>query len=107
MIGIGGAARLNEYIHELLPKTYLAVGKLGIETPTGDHQSEIIQRDDSVYLKKEIASFSREFIEEKIREKFLGDYMQAPHKYSAAKFMGRNLHVWAREGVEVHAHGGP
>lgn len=101
MIGIGGAARLNEYIHELLPKTYLAVGKLGIETPTGDHQSEIIQRDDSVYLKKEIASFSREFIEEKIREKFVGDYMQAPHKYSAAKFMGRNLHVWAREGVEV------
>ena len=101
MIGIGGAARLNEFIHELLPKTYLAVGKLGIETPTGDYMSEIIQRDDSIYLKKEIASFSREFIEEKIREKFLGDYMQAPHKYSATKFMGRNLHSWAREGVEI------
>jgi tRNA pseudouridine55 synthase len=52
MIGIGGAARLNEFIHELLPKTYLAVGKLGIETPTGDYMSEIIQRDDSIYLKK-------------------------------------------------------
>ena len=101
MIGIGGAARLNEFIHDLLPKTYLAVGKLGIETPTGDYTSEISQRDDSVYLNKEIASFSREFIEEKLREQFLGDYMQAPHKYSASKFMGRNLHSWAREGIEV------
>lgn len=101
MIGISGAARLNDYIHEELPKTYLAVGKLGIETPTGDYTSEIIQRDDSLYLKQEIASFSAEFIQEKLREKFLGDYWQAPHKYSAAKFMGRNLHEWAREGVEV------
>ena len=101
MIGIGGAARLNEYIHDLLPKTYLAVGKLGIETPTGDYESEIIQRDDSVYLKREIAKFSAEFIEERLREKFLGEYWQAPHKYSASKFMGRNMHEWAREGVEV------
>ncbi len=101
MIGIGGAARLNEYIHDLLPKTYLAVGKLGIETPTGDYESEIIQRDDSLYLKREIASFSAKFIEERLREKFLGEYWQEPHKYSASKFMGRNLHEWAREGVEV------
>ena len=101
MIGIGGAARLNEFIHDLLPKTYLAVGKLGIETPTGDYESEIIQRDDSLYLKREIASFSAKFIEDRFKEKFLGEYMQAPHKYSASKFMGRNMHEWAREGVEV------
>ena len=101
MIGIGGAARLNDYIHELLPKTYLAVGKLGIETPTGDYESEITQRDDSLYLKREIASFSAEFIEERLRMKFLGEYWQAPHKYSASKFMGRNMHEWAREGIEV------
>lgn len=101
MIGIGGAARLNDYIHDLLPKTYLAVGKLGIETPTGDWESEVSQRDDSLYLKREIASFSAEFIEERIRMKFLGEYWQAPHKYSASKFMGRNMHEWAREGIEV------
>jgi len=98
---IGGAARLNDYIHDLLPKTYLAVGKLGIETPTGDYEPEISQRDDSVYLKREIASFSAEFIEERLRAKFLGEYWQAPHKYSASKFMGRNMHEWAREGIEV------
>lgn len=101
MIGICGAARLNDFIHDFLPKTYLAVGKLGIETPTGDYTSEIVQRDESLYLRREIAGFSKEFIEEKLREKFLGDYWQAPHKYSAAKFMGKNLHEWAREGVEV------
>jgi tRNA pseudouridine55 synthase len=101
MIGICGAARLNDFIHDFLPKTYLAVGKLGIETPTGDYTSEITQRDESLYLSREIASFSREFIEEKLKEKFIGDYWQAPHKYSASKFMGKNLHEWAREGVEV------
>jgi tRNA pseudouridine55 synthase len=101
MIGIGGAARLNDYIHDFLPKTYLAVGKLGIETPTGDYESEIIQRDDSVYLKREIAAFDASFIEERLTAKFLGEYWQAPHKYSASKFMGRNLHEWAREGVEI------
>lgn len=101
MVGICGAARLNDFIHEYLPKTYLAVGKLGIETPTGDYTSEIVQRDESLYLTREIAALPREFIEEKLREKFLGDYWQAPHKYSAAKFMGKNLHEWAREGVEV------
>ncbi len=101
MIGIGGAARLNDYIHDFLPKTYLAVGMLGIETPTGDWESEIIQRDDSLYLKQEIAGFSKEFIEERLRMKFLGEYWQAPHKYSASKFMGRNMHEWAREGIEV------
>ncbi len=101
MVGICGAARLNDFIHDFLPKTYLAVGKLGIETPTGDYTSEIIQRDDSLYLNREISSFSVSFIQEKLCEKFIGPYLQAPHKYSAAKFMGKNLHQWAREGVDV------
>jgi tRNA pseudouridine55 synthase len=101
LIGIGGAARLNDYIHDFLPKTYLAVGKLGIETPTGDYESEITQRDESLYLKKEIGRFSSEFIQERLQQRFLGNYLQAPHKYSASKFMGKNLHEWAREGVEI------
>jgi tRNA pseudouridine55 synthase len=101
LIGIGGAARLNDYVHEFLPKTYLAVGKLGIETPTGDWQSEISQRDDSAYLKDHIGSFSVAFIQDCLQKKFLGDYWQSPHQYSAAKFMGKNLHEWAREGIEI------
>ena len=101
MVGIGGAARLNDFIHEFMPKTYIAVGKLGIETPTGDYTGEIVQRDDSLYLTQEIARLPKNFLEERFKSKFVGDYWQAPHKYSAAKFMGKNLHEWAREGVEV------
>ncbi len=101
MIGTGGAARLNDFIHEFLPKTYLATGKLGEETPTGDPTSEVVQTDNSAFLRREIGSFSREFIDERAKNKFLGTYLQTPHKYSATKFMGKNLHEWAREGVEV------
>jgi tRNA pseudouridine55 synthase len=101
MIGTGGAARLNDFIHEFLPKTYLAVGKLGEETPTGDPSSEIAQKDESPYFSQEISTFSKEFINERARGRFLGEYLQTPHKYSATKFMGKNLHEWAREGVDV------
>jgi len=101
MIGIAGAARLNDFIHDSLPKTYLAVGKLGIETPTGDYTSEIIQRDETSYLNEEISRFPLSFINERWRDKFVGPYLQAPHKYSATKFQGRNLHEWAREGIEI------
>ncbi len=101
MIGVAGASRLNEFIHEYSPKTYLAVGKLGIETPTGDYTGEIIQKDETAYLKQEISRFPVDFLQERLSEKFIGDYMQAPHKYSATKFLGKNLHQWAREGVEI------
>jgi tRNA pseudouridine55 synthase len=101
MIGTGGAARLNDFIHEFLPKTYLAVGKLGEETPTGDPTVDVVQKDESPYFRQEIASFSREFIEVRAQSRFLGEYLQTPHKYSATKFMGKNLHEWAREGIDV------
>jgi len=31
----------------------------------------------------------------------LGEYWQAPHKYSAAKYEGKPLHEWARSGVDI------
>ena len=101
MLGIAGAARLNEWIHSEMSKTYIAHGILGVETETGDLTVEPSQTDETDYLKTVIADFSKEFIEKKLIEKFVGDYWQAPHKYSAAKFQGRNLHEWAREGVEI------
>ena len=101
LIGVAGAARLNDYIHEYAPKTYLAVGKLGVETPTGDLTVEVSQKDESDYLKNEVANFTSEFIQGQLQHKFLGEYWQAPHKYSAAKFEGKPLHEWAREGVEI------
>jgi tRNA pseudouridine55 synthase len=101
LIGVGGAARLNDLVHAHLPKTYLAVGKIGIETDTGDWEGRILQEDRSRYLNEVIASFDQNFIQETIAKKFLGVYWQAPHTYSATKFQGRPLHEWAREGVEI------
>lgn len=101
MLGVAGAQRLNEYIHECLPKTYIASGILGLETPSGDMTTEVTQKDDSDYIKTVIRDFSREFIEKTLKDKFLGEYWQAPHTYSAAKFEGKKLHEWARAGVEI------
>lgn len=101
LLGVGGAARLNDYIHDLYPKTYLAVGKLGEETDTGDFTSPVTQRDNSPYLEQTISKLDIKFIEEQLKEKFLGKYMQAPHKYSAAKFQGKKLLEWAKEGVDI------
>lgn len=101
MLGIGGAQRLNEYIHQCLPKTYLAKGILGVETATGDMTEEISQRDESDYFKVQISEFSEEFLQKIFCERFLGEYWQAPHAYSAAKYEGKALHKWAREGIEI------
>ncbi len=101
LVGVGGAARLNELIHEKLPKTYLAIGKLGVQTDSGDPTSPAINFDSSEYLQTVIAKFDKKFIEDFLRQKFLGDYWQSPPKHSATKFQGRALHEWAREGVEI------
>ena len=101
MIGIHGAQRLNEYIHDYLPKTYIATGILGKNTPTGDLTVEPDQIDDSEYLKQTIAQFDIDFLQATLAKEFVGEYMQAPHQYSAAKFEGKALHEWARAGVEI------
>jgi len=50
MVGVGGAARLNDLIHADCPKTYLARGLLGVSTATGDPEGQVTQRDASPYL---------------------------------------------------------
>lgn len=101
LIGIAGASRLNDLVHEKLAKTYLAVGKLGVHTETGDLTSAITRQDQSEYFEKNISQFENSFIQSQLQEKFLGEYWQSPHQFSAAKFQGKKLHQWAREGVEI------
>lgn len=101
MLGVNGAQRLNEFIHNCLPKTYIATGILGMETPTGDLTAPPSQTDKSEYLNTVIQDFSAEFIEEQLCTEFMGEYWQAPHTYSAAKHEGKPLHEWARAGVEI------
>lgn len=101
MIGIAGAARLNDYIHEHCPKTYLAIGKLGERTDSGDYTGNKIATDDSAYLSERIKSFDKEFLQATLSEKFVGTYWQTPPVFSATKFQGKPLHEWARQGVKI------
>ena len=101
LIGINGAQRLNDFVHNDYTKTYVAHGLLGVETDTGDPEGEVLQRDETEYFRKEISKFTEPFLQEFLTKEFLGEYWQSPHKFSAAKFQGRALHEWARAGVEI------
>ena len=100
LVGIAGASRINNFIHDAFSKTYLAVGKLGVHTITGDLTVEPESIDTGKYLET-IKSFSKEFIDERLNNEFLGSYYQSPHVFSAAKYEGKALHAWAREDVFI------
>jgi len=70
MIGVSGAARLNEYIHDCLPKTYLAVGILGVETETGDLTVDPSQVDESDYLKEKISKLIKSLLKNNLMRSF-------------------------------------
>ena len=95
LIGIQGAQKLNDYIHQLLPKTYRAKGLFGGKTDTGDHTSAVVE---SRHLHESFKDSTVEEIEALMREHFLGEYWQAPHSVSATKFEGKRLYVHALEG---------
>lgn len=98
LIGVQGAQKMNNYIHQLLPKTYRAVGCFGIKTDSGDSETAVVgeKHIEEIYQK-----FSREELEEKLAKHFLGEYWQAPHKYSASKFEGKRMYDLALKGREV------
>lgn len=100
LVGINGACRLNDYIHNELSKTYLAIGKIGSETDTGDCTGSIIMEDLDVE-KSNLPNMSMSEIQSLLEEKFLGEYMQAPHMFSAAKHEGKPLYEYARAGIEI------
>ena len=101
LISKGHATRLNDYVHLLLPKTYLAKGKLGMATNTGDLSGEIFSQDESKYLHDSIFKYEKSFLDNYWKQKFIGEYWQVPHQFSATKFQGRKLYKWAREGVFI------
>lgn len=98
LVGVQGAQKLNDYIHELLPKTYEAVGIFGGKTDTGDLTSQITEEK---HIDENFFKISREEMEKKLREHFLGEYWQAPHAVSASKFQGKRLYKYALKGKMI------
>lgn len=96
MLGISGASKLNDFVHEFLPKTYLALGKLGLKTDSGDITGQIISEKGPIET-----GHSKKELEDRFREKFLGAYWQVPPAFSAVKYQGKALYKWAREGIVI------
>lgn len=95
LVGIQGAQKMNDYVHELLPKTYRARGLFGPRTESGDLTRPVLETKniDESWQKK-----SREELEEFLSKKFLGEYWQRPHMVSATKFEGKRLYQHALAG---------
>lgn len=95
LIGVQGAQRINNFVHEFMPKTYWARGIFGGKTDTGDNTAEVNLEKD---IDDNFKHVSVEDLEELFREEFLGEYWQAPHSVSAVKYNGQRLYKLARQG---------
>jgi tRNA pseudouridine55 synthase len=98
LIGVQGAQKLNEYIHELLPKSYRAIGVFGGKTNSGDFMTEVTVEK---HIENNFIEMSKEEMEIKLRKHFLGEYWQAPHSFSASKFEGKRLYQLAVQGKMI------
>lgn len=97
LIGVSGAAKLNQYIQATLPKTYEATGVLGIKTSTGDKEGEILIESENPSNR----DLSLEKLKKLLEAKFTGEYLQSPPAFSAAKHEGKPLYKWALEGKHI------
>ena len=97
LVGTGKAMKLMNTIQNELPKTYMALGKIGEKTYTGDCDGEVFER-----LEVDDYTIVYESIRKQVSE--LGDakeYWQRPPYYSAVKHEGKPLYEYAREGVFI------
>lgn len=104
LIGGNGGQKLNEYIHSWFPKTYEAIGILGQATVTGDMTEEgmdQVQICGDTKAQEEIQMMDLQKIQDLWVQKYLGEYLQVPPMYSAAKHEGKPLHYYARQGIKI------
>lgn len=90
-ICLGQAAKFSSYFLEGAKK-YLATGKLGIVTATGDAEGEVLS---SVEVHDEASRVLA------VIDQFVGTITQVPPMYSAIKVNGRPLYKYARSGKDV------
>lgn len=93
LIGTGGATRLADRFHEEFPKTYRAIGKLGVQMDTGDSTGDEVAR----------APVEKKSLEEwhELAQSMIGEYWQRPPAFSATKHEGKALYEYARRGIMI------
>lgn len=101
IIGVNGAQKANDFIHEGGAKTYLAHGLFGVSTTTGDHTGEVVHVNNLEEVSSDLKKISEKDLTNFFRREFLGEYFQKPHKVSAVKVNGKRLYTYEREGIEV------
>lgn len=92
LIGIAGAQRLNDFIHQQCPKTYVARGRVGLQTDTGDELGQVIKQSDQRFTLDQLKL---------LESSFKGSYWQVPPAFSALKHEGKPLYEYARQGVMI------
>jgi tRNA pseudouridine55 synthase len=95
LVGIGPATRLNTYSQGLV-KEYIATGKFGVSSVTGDNTAP----EDGYFKDDTLDDIGEDKLTE-VMKSFVGPYMQVPHSYSATKHEGKALYEWAREGKTI------
>jgi tRNA pseudouridine55 synthase len=93
ILGVGRATRLLRYLG-MLPKTYEGTARLGEETDTLDADGAVVRTSPVVASGDDV---------ERAAVALLGESMQAPPAYSAAKVGGRKLYEEARAGRPAEA----
>ncbi|MBI2522086.1 MAG: hypothetical protein HYV97_16835 [Bdellovibrio sp.] len=100
LVGIGRALRLMPFVHELCPKSYIGIGRLGVKTVTGDHTGEkvlLAANIDYEVWARNIIQTEEEILKEHAGA-LVGKYLQARPYFSAAKLDGIPLYKYARQG---------
>lgn len=87
----GEATKFSQYLLDA-NKAYLAVFKLGANTTTGDIEGEIIRRRPVDVTQAQV---------EQVLRQYVGCIEQTPPMYSALKYQGKALYVYARAGMEI------
>ena len=99
LLGIGGASKINDFVHRYLPKTYLALGRFGSQTDTGDFTGKVVCEKKSAFSIRSLRELNE--VNDKLKKKFLGHYYQTPPSFSAVKYKGKALYKYAREGEMI------
>jgi len=93
VLGVGRATRLLRFLGDL-PKTYEGTFRLGVETDTLDAEGEVTGESPVALTDADVA---------RAMAAKLGESLQAPPAFSAAKVGGRKLYDAARRGDELRA----
>lgn len=94
LIGVGSAARLNNYLEES-DKTYLVTAEFGKSTDTYDSEGSVTEQSE-VDAKFMTEDFASNYLSE-----LVGIHKQKPPAYSAIKVDGKPSYKTARKGEEV------